>query len=417
MAVTDGKPVNPQVAAEITAEPPAAVTRKAAPRRLRNILSLNDFEAAARRYLPKSVFAYVQSGVENEVTLRDNRDAFKEWHVVPRVLVGVTNRSQKATVLGESYDSPFGVAPMGMASLVGYRGDLMIARACAEKNIPFIQSGASLIRLEDIRAACDTAWFQAYLPIDFEDMRGLMHRVRNAGFKTMVITVDMTAGSNRENTARAGFSAPFQPGWRMLWDGATHPSWSIGNLIRTIVQHGMPHFENLDAGRGAAIVSSGTRNTNRTGQNWAALARIREEWKGNLVLKGVLDPRDVKLAVEAGVDGIIVSTHGGRQIDGVIPAIHALPGCVAAAGAVPVMIDSGIRRGTDVIKCLALGAKFCFVGRPFNYAAIFGHEGVEHAINLLRAEISRDIGNMGINGLSEITRERIVPRHAAGTTP
>ena len=387
------------------------------PRRLRNILSLNDFEAAAKRYLPKSIFAYVHNGAESEVTLRDNREAFKDWQVVPRVLVGVANRSQKATVFGETYDSPFGVAPMGMESLVGYRGDLMIARACAARNIPFIQSGASLIRLEDIRAACDTAWFQAYLPIDFDDMRGLMDRVRNAGFKTLVITVDMTAGSKHENTVRAGFNAPFRLNFRTFWDGATHPFWSIGNFIRTIVKHGMPHFENLDAGRGAAIVSSGTRNTTRTGQSWETIARVRDEWKGNLVVKGLLDPRDVKLAAEAGVDGVIVSTHGGRQIDGVIPSIRALPGCVAAAGDMPVMIDSGIRRGTDIIKCLALGAKFCFVGRPFNYAAIFGQEGVEHAIGLLRAEFSRDTGNMGINALSEITRDRIVPRYPAGAIP
>lgn len=409
MAVTEGKPIASSVADEVRA-PPSPAARRAVPRRLRNILSLNDFEAVARRHLPRSVFAFVQSGVENEVTLRDNREAFNDWQVVPRVLVGVTQRSQKTTLFGETYDSPFGVAPMGMESLVGYRGDLMIARACAQRNIPFIQSGASLIRLEDIRAACDTAWFQAYVPVEFSDLQGLMGRVRNAGFKTLVVTVDMTAGSNRENTARAGFSVPFTPSLRMFWDGATHPAWSLGNFIRTIVKHGMPHFENLDAGRGAAIVSRGTRNTTRTGQNWDTLRRVRDEWKGNLVLKGLLDPRDVQLAVEAGVDGIIVSTHGGRQIDGVIPSIRALPGCVTAAGDVPVMIDSGIRRGTDIIKCFALGARFCFVGRPFNYASIYGQEGVEHGIDLLRAEVARDIGNMGINDLSEITRDRIVER-------
>jgi L-lactate dehydrogenase (cytochrome) len=398
----------PGIATAAKARSPAATKR---PRALRNILSLNDFEAAARRHLPHSVFAFVQSGVEAETTLRDNREAFNDYHLVPRVLVGVGKRSQATTLMGETYDSPFGVAPMGMESLVGYRGDLSIARACAANNIPFIQSGASLIRLEDLRAACDTAWFQAYVPVEFSDLQGLMARVRAAGFKTLVITVDMTAGSNRENTARAGFSAPFRPSLRMFWDGATHPGWSIGNFIRTIVQHGMPHFENLDAGRGAPIISSNaTRNTNRTGQNWETLRRIREEWKGKLVLKGLLDPRDVKLAVAAGVDGIYVSTHGGRQIDGVIPAIHALPGCVEAAGDVPVMIDSGIRRGTDIVKCLALGARFVFVGRPFNYAAILGQAGVDHAIGLLRSEFSRDTGNMGINSIAEITRDRIVER-------
>jgi L-lactate dehydrogenase (cytochrome) len=333
--------------------------------------------------------------------------------VVPRVLVGVTNRSQKTTILGETFDSPFGVAPMGLESLVGYRGDLTIAEACAASNIPFVQSGASMIRLEEVRAACETAWFQAYLPVDFEDMRGLMNRVRRAGFGTLVVTVDMTAGSNRENTARAGFNVPFTLDARTVWDGVTHPSWSIGNFLRTLVKHGILHFENLDAGRGPAVLWSGTRNTVRTGQTWQTIARIRDEWKGNLVLKGLLDPRDVALAAEAGLDAVIVSTHGGRQIDGVVPSIRALPGCVAAAGKMPVMIDSGIRRGTDIIKCLALGAKFCFVGRPFNYAAIFGREGVEHAIGLLRAEVHRDLGNMGINAIGEITRDRIVPRHTA----
>ena len=413
MTLSDSRPITPPVVAEVTAAAPA-MARKAVPRRLRNILSLNDFERAAKRYLPKSVFAFVQSGVENEETLRDNREAFKDWQVVPRVLVGVTGRSQKTTVFGETYASPFGIAPMGLASLAGYRSDLVMAEACAANGIPFIQSGASLIRLEEVRAACDTAWFQAYLPVDFEDMRGLMSRVRNAGFGTLVVTVDMTAGSNRENTARAGFNVPFHADFRTVWDGVTHPSWSIGNFVRTIAKYGVPRFENLDAGRGAAILSKDTRNTIRTGQNWEQIKRIRDEWKGNLVIKGLLDPRDVTLAAEAGVDSVIVSTHGGRQVDGVVPSIRALPGCVAAAGAMPVMIDSGIRRGTDIIKCLALGAKFCFVGRPFNYAAIFGREGVEHAIGLLRAEFSRDTGNMGINAVSEITRDRIVPRHSAG---
>jgi L-lactate dehydrogenase (cytochrome) len=389
----------------------ARLERKSLPRRLRNILSLNDFEGAARRYLPHSVFTFVQSGVEAQVTLRDNREAFNDWHLVPRALVGVDKRSQKTTLFGETYDSPFGVAPMGMESLVGYRGDLMIAKACAANNIPFIQSGASLIRLEDIRAACDTAWFQAYLPVEYSDLKDLIARVRNAGFGTLVITVDLSAGSNRENTARAGFTAPFRPTLRMFWDGATHPRWSLGNFLRTIAQHGMPHFENLDGGRGAAILSrTGTRNTNRSAHSWETLRRIRDDWKGKLVVKGLLDPRDVKIAIANGADGIIVSTHGGRQIDSVIPAIHALPGCVAAAGDIPVMIDSGIRRGTDILKSFALGAKFVFVGRPFNFAAIHGEAGVNHAIGLLRAEVSRDTGNMGINSIAEITRDRIVER-------
>jgi L-lactate dehydrogenase (cytochrome) len=293
-----------------------------------------------------------------------------------------------------------------MESLISYRGDLRIAEACAANDIPFVQSGTSLIRLEALHEACPAAWFQAYLTRRYDDMKALLRRVEKAGFETLVITVDMTAGGNRENMVRAGFSAPFRPSLRLLWDGATHPRWSIGNFIQTIVRHGMPHFENIDGGRGAPIISKTEMlDNNRSMHNWEVIRSIRADWTGNLVIKGLLDPRDVRISADIGVDGIIVSSHGGRQIDGVVPPIRTLSACVAAAGEVPVMIDSGIRRGTDIIKCLALGARFVFVGRPFNYAAILGREGVEHAIALLRSELNRDMGNMGLNSLAEITRE------------
>jgi L-lactate dehydrogenase (cytochrome) len=232
-------------------------------------------------------------------------------------LVGVDKRSLQTTLFGETYDFPFGVAPMGMESQVGYRGDLVIAQACAASNIPFVQSGASVIRLEELSAAWRTAWVQAYLPRSFADMQALMERVRKAGFSTLVATVDMTAGSNRENTKRAGFAAPFRPNFRTFWDGATHPRWAIGNFLRTIAVHGMSHFENLDGGRGAPIVSrDAIRDTSgRAGHDWDFLKRIRAEWTSQLVLKGLLDPRDVRIAVDCGIDGVIVSTHGGRQID------------------------------------------------------------------------------------------------------
>jgi L-lactate dehydrogenase (cytochrome) len=348
-------------------------------------------------------------------TLRENRSAFDDFRVVPRVLVGVAKRSQNVTLFGETYDSPFGVAPMGMESLVSYRGDIEIAAACQDANIPFIQSGASLVRLEDVRAACHTSWFQAYIPNERQDLIDLIARVRAAGFRTLVITVDMTAGARSEVAARAGFNAPFKPTLRALLSGTSRPSWAIGNFLRTLVNHGMPHFENLDGGRGSPILSrTGIRNTNRVTQNWDTICDIRSRWQGNLVLKGLLHPRDVAKARDSGADGVIISSHGGRQIDGVIPPLHALPGCVAASGDMPVMIDSGIRRGTDLIKCLALGAKFCFVGRPFNFSAVLGGRvGVAHAIELLRSEFSRDTGNMGINSVAEIGPDYLVRRNTA----
>jgi L-lactate dehydrogenase (cytochrome) len=382
-------------------------------RYLDGILCMDDFEREARSYLPRSIFAFVASGVEDEVTLRENRAAFNDYQIVPRVLVGVEQRSLRTRLFDRTYDLPFGVAPMGMESLVGYLSDLRMAKACADNNMPFVQSGASLIRLEDLRAACPTAWFQAYLPLRYEDIGAILARVERAGFEVLVVTVDMTAGSNRENNKRAGFHAPIRPSLRMAWDGLTHPRWLLGTFLRTLARHGMPHFENIDGGRGAPIVSAtAIRDTSgRAGHTWDILRRIRADWPRRLVLKGVLDPRDVRMAVDCGVDGIIVSNHGGRQIDGVIPSIRALPACVEAAGDVPVMIDSGIRRGTDIVKCYALGAKFVFLGRPFNYAAAVGGEaGMNRAISLLREEVKRNIGNMGINRIEEITRDRIVRR-------
>ncbi|MBY3064682.1 alpha-hydroxy-acid oxidizing protein [Rhizobium laguerreae] len=383
--------------------------------RLKRILALDDFEREARRYIPHPIFSYVNSGSHAMTTVRENRSAFDDFRLVPRVLVGVARRSQKVTLFGETYDSPFGVAPMGMESLVSYRGDLEIAAACQDANIPFIQSGASLIPLEDVRAACQTSWFQAYIPTDRQDLLGLLARVAAAGFKTLVVTVDMTAGALSEVAARAGFNAPFKPNLYAFWSGAMRPAWTVGNFLRTLVQHGMPHFENLDGGRGSAIVSrTGIRNTNRVTQNWETIRDIRSLWQGNLVIKGILHPGDVIRARENGADGVIISSHGGRQIDGVIPPIHALPACVSAAGDMPVMIDSGIRRGTDLIKCLALGARFCFVGRPFNFSTVLGGRvGVEHAIGLLRSEFSRDTGNMGLNSVDEISRDCLVQRSAA----
>ena len=402
-----------KVASGVAAETRVTPTRSPRiPARLRRIHSLEDFENVARRYVPHPIFSYVNSGSHAMTTFAENRSAFDDFRVVPRVLVGVAKRSQKVTLFGETYDSPFGVAPMGMESLVSYRGDIEIAAACDDANIPFIQSGASLIRLEDVRAACRTSWFQAYIPTDRSDLVGLLDRVTAAGFKTLVVTVDMTAGARSEVAARAGFNAPFKPNFHTFRSGAMRPAWTVGNFLRTLVRHGMPHFENLDGGRGSAILSrTGMRSTQRLTQNWDTIRDIRALWHGNLVIKGILHPGDVVKAKESGADGVIISSHGGRQIDGVIPPLHALPGCVAAAGDMPVMIDSGIRRGTDLIKCLALGAKFCFVGRPFNFSAVLGGRvGVAHAIDLLRSEFSRDTGNMGINRVDELSRECLVQR-------
>jgi L-lactate dehydrogenase (cytochrome) len=382
---------------------------KSLPRRLRMILALDDFEAPARRYLPRPMYGYVSGGAETNASLRANRAAFDDYAFVPRVLVDVSARSTKTTLFGRAYDAPFGIAPMGGSSMAAYQGDIVLARAAAAANVPMIMSGASLTRLEDVRAAGRTSWFQAYLPGDDTAIKPLIERVARAGFDTLVLTVDVPVGANRENNVRSGFNRPLRPTLRLAWDSALRPRWLFGMFLRTLVLHGMPHFENTGT-RAPLITRTAERYSGpRDKLSWPHLELMRRIWKGRLVLKGVLNPRDARIARESGVDGVIVSNHGGRQLDGSIAPLRALPEVAAEARGMTVMMDSGIRRGTDVLKALALGAQFVFVARPFLYAAaIAGDAGVHHAINLLREEVDRDMALLGITELAQMTRERLI---------
>jgi len=381
-------------------------------RSLRRILSLDDFERAAASYLPRPVFAYVSGAVEDCISYRDNRAAFEELGFVPRVLVDVSKRTTKAALFGREWAAPFGVAPMGISALSAYRGDLVLARAAANADIPMAMSGSSLIRLEEIAKANPLAWFQAYLPGDTTKIMPLVDRVAAAGFSTLVVTVDTAVLSNRENNIRAGFSTPLRPTLRLAWDGVTHPRWLFGSFLATFLRHGMPHFENSFAERGAPILSRTVDRdfTGRAHLNWKHVEEIRAHWKGRLVVKGIVAPEDARIARESGMDGIIVSNHGGRQLDGTVSALRVLPAVLLEARSMPVMVDGGIRRGTDVLKALALGAAFVWVGRPFNYAAaIAGEEGVLHAVEILRGEIDRNMALLGVNSLAELG-----PHHLMG---
>jgi L-lactate dehydrogenase (cytochrome) len=391
-------------------------------RRLQRILCLDDFESAARRHLPRPVFGYVSAAAETSASLSDNRRAFAEIGFVPRVLIDISRGSQETALFDRIYASPFGIAPLGISALYAYRGDLVLARAAAAAGIPMIMSGSSLIRLEDVAAECRDTWFQAYLPGDVREITALVERVARAGFATLVVTVDSQVAPNRENYLRAGFSAPLRPTLRLAWDGIARPRWLFGTFLRTIFRHGMPHFENNFATRGAPILSpSVVREWSERGQlDWTHFALIRRLWSGTLIVKGILDPDDARIARDAGADGIIVSNHGGRQLDGAVSPLRMLPAVVAACPDIPVMIDGGVRRGTDVLKAMALGAKLVFVGRPFGYAAaIGGAAGVSRAVSLLAAEIQRDMAMLGISRLSELSAQRLLrfdDRYRAGSS-
>ena len=392
----------------------AAKPARTVPRRLREILCLDDFEAPARRMLPRPIFGFISGGVETNASREGNRAAFTDYDFLPRVLVNTRARSQKTTLLGRTYDLPFGFPPMGGTALFAYTGDTVLAKVAADLNTVMIQSGASLMTMERVREVGPTAWFQAYLPGEPEIITPLVERAQRAGFDTLVLTVDVQVSANRENNVRTGYSSPLKPTPRLAWDCLLRPRWLCGTFGRTLLNHGMPHLENLGYPRLPVIANMDRQGRSRDGLSWEHLELMRRLWKGKIVLKGILSPRDVKIARESGVDGILVSNHGGRQLDGTVAPLRMLPAVAAEAGNMSIMMDSGIRRGTDVLKALALGAHFVFVGRPFLYAAaIAGEDGVRHAARLLREEISRNMAMLGVNKLSEVTPDLLVPHRGA----
>lgn len=402
--------MTPSASSRPAASRPLADTRP--PRVLRNMLSLHDFEAAARRVLPRPIFGYVSGAAEDNRTRDDNRAVFDEYGFATRVLRNVSQRQQTVELFGRRYASPFGIAPMGIHALSTYRGDVVLARAAQRAGIASIMSGSSLIPLEEVAAAAPGTWFQAYLPGDPDRIAALLERVARAGYRTLVITVDIPVSANRENNVRTGFTTPLRPGPRLFWDGITRPRWLAGTFARTLLAHGMPHFENSFATRGAPILSSTVLRdfSARDHLDWGHLKRIRQEWKGELVIKGILSVDDAVIARDIGADGIILSNHGGRQLDGAVSPMRILPDVVRTLGAdYPVMIDSGFRRGSDVLKAVAMGARMVFVGRPFNYAAaVAGEAGVLHAIGLLHDEVDRNMAMLGVGRCSALTPDVLI---------
>jgi L-lactate dehydrogenase (cytochrome) len=379
-------------------------TRRDRFRKFEAFLALDDFEVRASRILPRMIFGYISGMAERGQSLADNRASFLDYAFRPRVLVDSSQRSQATSLLGHTWAVPFGIAPMGGAGLAARDGDLVLARAAAEANIPFIFSAASITPLERVAAIGGSPWFQAYLPGDPGRILPLLDRVAAAGFETLVVTVDVPVIGNRENNLRVGFSMPLKPSPSLALQMASRPRW-LAQWIFSLLRSGMPHLENMEAARGPPILSrSLERNFNlRDKLSWEHIDLIRNRWRGRLVLKGILRGDDAGLARDRGVDGVIVSNHGGRQLDGAIAPLKVLAEVVAEAGRMDVMLDGGVRRGSDVVKAVALGARGVFVGRPFLYAAVVGGEpAVGHAIDLLTTEIDRNMAMLGLCRLADV---------------
>jgi isopentenyl diphosphate isomerase/L-lactate dehydrogenase-like FMN-dependent dehydrogenase len=382
--------------------------------KLDDAVNIEDLHRIAKRKLPKIIFDFIEGGLEDERGLERNRAAFHKHRLLPRYLVDVSVRDQSATLFGQIYASPFGISPTGGAGLYRRDGDLMLAATAAAANIPYIMSGGSNAAMEEaVRIAPNNTWFQLYAANDGNLSDALIGRARDCGVGALVLTVDVPVHPKRERNWRNGFSTVRNGGVvealklkpSILLEAMTHPRWVID-----YVRHGgAPTLGNWapHAGDGAgtaAAIELGRSQTPAAAQTWRDLERYRRLFPRPLIVKGILHPADAIRAAEIGVDGIIVSNHGGRQLDQAPASLDALPAIAAAVGdRLAVMLDSGVRRGADILIALCLGARFVFFGRPTLYGAVAGGvAGVEKAIDIFRKEVDLVMAQIGCPSLAEL---------------
>jgi (S)-mandelate dehydrogenase len=367
-------------------------------------VNIEDLRTLAKRYLPRIVFDFIEGGAEDEHCIDRNEAAFARHRLVPRYLVDVSKCDQSAKLFDHTYASPFGIAPTGLAGLSRPGADLMLAEAAAAANIPFVMSGSSTASIE---AAAQIApahtWYQLYAARDPKISEDLIRRARDVGLSTLVLTVDAPLESKRERNIRNRFELPLKLRWSTVAEALTHPVWIAGYL-----RHGMPRFENwaryAGADADAEAVGRFVASQTHAPVTWRDLEGFRRLWPRHLVVKGIMHRDDAIRAAETGVDGIIVSNHGGRQLDRAPAPLEVFPAIRAAVGdKVTLMLDSGVRRGADILTALCLGARFVFVGRATLYgAAAGGLPGVRRAIDILRNEINRVMGQIGCPKLEQL---------------
>ncbi len=373
-------------------------------------INIADLRLAARRRLPKTIFEFVDGGSQDEITLRRNRSDFERWAFMTRVMTDVSARDLSTTVLGTRCAFPLILAPTGLAGIVRRQGELAASRAAAKAGLPYCLSTMASCTIEQIAAASPVdRWFQLYVFRDRGITRSMIDRARSSGCKALVLTVDTKVQGPRERDMRNGFTVPpkFTP--LTMIDFARHWGWLLDVGLGPRVS-----FRNLE-GTTAKNASAVSITQFIAGQydlsvSWKDLDWFKSVWGGPVAVKGILSPADARIAVDHGADAIIVSNHGGRQLDGAVSAIRALPDVVdAVQGRAEVILDGGVRRGSDIVKALALGARACMTGRAWLYGlAAAGEAGVERAIAILREEMDLCMTLLGRTTIPELTRDILV---------
>jgi len=372
-------------------------------------INIDDLRSAARRRLPNVIFEFIDGGAQDETTLRANRLDFQRWRFRTRVLTDVSKRDQSVTLFGQHCASPLILAPTGLAGLLSRRGELAAARAAEKYGVPYCLSTMSTCTIEEItRETTPPKWFQLYVLRDRGLTKAFIDRAKAAHCTALVLTVDTKVQGPRERDMRNGFTVPPRFTAATLLDFARHYAWLFDVALGPKIT-----FKNF-IGTAAASTDAVTITQFIAGQydlsvNWRDVEWFKANWGGPVMLKGILSVEDAKLAIEHGADGVIVSNHGGRQLEGAVSAIHALPAIAEAVGdRLEVVLDGGIRRGADVVRARALGAKACMIGRSWLYGlAADGQVGVERALEILRDEIDTTLTLLGRPTLAELDRNSL----------
>lgn len=367
--------------------------------------SIEDLRLAARKRIPKFAFEYLDSATGRELGLKVNRDALDAIGFMPSVLCGRTKADLKTKLLGQTYDLPFGIAPVGMSGLMWAGAERMLAQAAVAHNIPFSLSSVAVASPEDVAPHIgQNGWFQHYPVRSAELRRKMLPRIKAAGFHTLIITVDVPEESRRERQRRANLTVPPKADLRTLSEMALRPAWCLAHLREGIMPR-MRFFDDYVPQRGRESFTHAGALI-RGIPDWQYLQELREEWDGNLIVKGVLRPEDAKRMVGMGADCIWVSNHSGRQFEAGPAVINQLPKIREVVGPdVPLIYDSGVAWGLDVMRARALGAHFVMVGRAFQYAvAAFGARGIDHLLHILKADITANMSQLGVEQLDELAQ-------------
>ncbi|MHA3084191.1 alpha-hydroxy-acid oxidizing protein [Acinetobacter sp. ANC 5383] len=373
----------------------------------KKLLNVEDYRQQAKIKLPRIIFDYLDGGAEDEKGLQHNRAIFDQWRFKPQRFVDISHRDISCDLFNKTWDAPFAIAPTGLNGCLWPKGDSLLARSAAKANIPFILSTASNMTIEEVAQTCDgEKWFQLY--VVHQDLAAQMiRRALKAGYTTLIVTLDVGVNGYRERDFRNEFGLPLHVSPSLIIDGMLHPAWSL-----RLMMNGMPQLANFVSSEAQSIeVQAALMNRQMdTSFNLESLKKIREIWPHTLLVKGIVRPEDAQNAIQCGADGVILSNHGGRQLDCCISPMETLK-VVSQQIEQPILIDSGFRRGSDIVKALCLGAHMVCLGRATLYGlAANGEVGVDDIVQLLKQDVDRTLAQIGCPSVKRLNTQYITNR-------